>query len=100
MNTLEQIKRTIAVTHSKNMEYKTAIRGSADHFYLVVTRVNYLTAQLWLDRRHKIITGITKGFTELPKKPHWLVMNRHFRREEDKRILELQKTTTPLWPIK
>jgi hypothetical protein len=72
----KQLKKSIQLIHSKNGDYKTVISGSEKHLYLVVTRVNYLTACLWLNEVKKEKTKI-----ELPAKPNWLVMNRSFRRE-------------------
>jgi hypothetical protein len=86
----EQLKKSVQMIHSKNYEYKTAIKGSKPHLYLVVTRVNYITAQLWLNNRHKVVKMPQKGFIELPTKPNWLVMAKSFRRDEDQRIKELQ----------
>ena len=89
-----QLKKTISLVASKNFDYKTIIRGSSDHLYLVVTRVNFMTASLWLERRNKIVDnglgGNHKGFIELSKKPNWLVMTKSFRADENIRIKELE----------
>lgn len=74
----QQLKKTISVIHSKNNEYKTAIQGSEPHLHLVATRVNYLTASLWLNEVKKLKTNKTE---QLPQKPNWLVMVKSFRRE-------------------
>ena len=68
--------------------YKTAIIGSELYLHFVVTRVNYLTATLWLDWRASKIKG-HDGFLALPSKPNWLVMLKKFREEETQRVLAL-----------
>ncbi len=84
------LKRHIELLYSKNFQYKTTLEGSEPHLYLVVTRVNYLTACLWLEQRNKIVSngksGNYKGFVDLPAKPNWLVMTASFRREENERL--------------
>lgn len=86
----EQLKKTISLVASKNFEYKTAIIGSKPYLYLVVTKVNFLTASLWLNKRNELVKnnsgGNHKGFIELPNKPNWLVMTASFRREETERL--------------
>lgn len=73
-------------------QYKTAILWEKP-LYSVVTRVNYLTALLWLEWRNKQVNDGRKGFVVLPNKPNWLVMVRTFRRMQDKkmRVLEYLK---------
>lgn len=67
--------------------YKTAIVGDIPHTYQVVTRVNYLTAQLWLVYRNSKVVNGSKGFVKLPDaKPNWLVMVGGFRRMQDRKI--------------
>ena len=66
--------------------YKTAIPEGDIYFY-IVTRVNYLTASLWMQYRNAKVNDRRKGFVELPvDKPNWLVMTRNFRRMQDKKM--------------
>ena len=51
------LKRHIELLYSKNLQYKTTLSGSEPHLYLVVTRVNYLTASHWLERRNKLVNN-------------------------------------------
>lgn len=67
-------------------KYKTAISSDKPYLYMVVTRVNRMTAQLWLEDRNRKVKG-KSGWCELPK-VNWLVMIANFRRDEDERIKE------------
>lgn len=68
-------------------KFKTAIIGrEIPHTYDVVTKVNYLTASLWLKVRNEKVNDGRKGFVQLPDKPNWLVMVRNFRRKQDRMI--------------
>lgn len=83
----EQLERTIRCMHSKSDQYKTILITSP-HLYLVVTRVNYLTAKLWIEWRNSVV----KEDKQNPESPlrrtiSWLTMNKHYRREETNRIL-------------
>jgi len=69
-------------------KYKTAIQGSEHNLYMIVTRVNHLTASLWLDYRNKLVNK-NKDFMTLKDKPNWLVMCRNFRRRQDEEINKL-----------
>lgn len=66
--------------------YRTAILGEKPYLYIIVTRVNYLTACLWLEHRNKKVNDGQKSFVKLPNKPNWLVMVRNFRRMQDKKM--------------
>lgn len=59
-------------------------------FYQIVTKVNYLTACLWLEWRNKQVNDARKGFVQLPNKPNWLVMVRNFRRMQERKIKVLE----------
>lgn len=66
-------------------KYKTAVYlPETPHLFRIITRVNYLTAQLWLEWRNKQVNDGRKGFVILPDKPNWLVMNRYFRRRQER----------------
>lgn len=65
--------------------YKTAILEEPP-LYSIVTRVNYLTASLWLKYRNDKVNDKRKGFVYLPDKPNWLVMVGNFRRMQDKKM--------------
>lgn len=66
--------------------YKTAILEEPP-LYKIVTRVNYLTACLWMKWRNDQVNDGRKGFVQLPTdKPNWLVMTRNFRRRQEKLI--------------
>lgn len=70
-------------------QYKTAIIGrELPHTYVIVTRQNYVTAQLWLNWRNDKVKG-RKDFITLPDKPNWLVMNKNFRRQQEIEIRNL-----------
>lgn len=71
-------------------KYKTAIPDENPIFYHVVTKVNYLTACLWLQYRNAKVNDGRKGFVQLPDKPNWLVMVRNFRRMQDKKMKVLE----------
>ena len=74
-------------------EYKTAIHSELSPYYFkTVTRVNYLTATLWLQIRNAKTKG-RKGFMELSNKPNWLVMAKMFRRQQDVKMKELIDNT-------
>ncbi len=84
---LELVKNWAKVQYGT--DYKTAILGSESHLHLIVTRVNRITAKLWLDNIYSKLMG-SSGFPDVPKdKPNWLIMNRSFRREKDKEIKSL-----------
>lgn len=84
---IQHIKDWVAVYHYG--QYKTAILEEPP-LYSVVTRVNYLTACLWLQYRNAKVNDGRKGFVELPNKPNWLVMVRNFRRMQDKKMKVLE----------
>lgn len=84
----------VAMRSYHNATCKTAISGSANNLYMVVTRVNRITAELWLNHRNKIIkeycdqTGMQEshcGFCAM-NKVNWLTMVSNWRRDEDIRI--------------
>lgn len=64
--------------------YKSAIKHESGKGYRIVTRVNHLTALLWLRHRNDIVNK-RAGWIELPK-CNWLVMIRNFRRQEDEKL--------------
>lgn len=65
--------------------YKTAVYlPETPHLFRVITRVNYITSCLWLEWRNKQVNDGRKGFVILPNKPNWLVMNRYFKRRQEK----------------
>lgn len=67
--------------------YRTAILGEMPHTFRVVTRVNYSTSCLWLQWRNQQVKNGSKGIVQLPTdKPNWLVMNRYFKRKQERRI--------------
>lgn len=85
-------RRVFGFAHGKlwaetyhRLTYKTAIPEGKN--YIIVTRVNYSTAKLWLLWRNQYYK---KGMAELPK-VDWLVMIRNFRRDEEQRIKESLK---------
>jgi len=64
-------------------EHKTAIQGNKPHLFAIVTKVNYLTAKLWLENIYNKVNG-KNGFVNVPKdNPNWIVMSRKFRREKE-----------------
>lgn len=78
------IRKWAAIYHRP--QFKTAILAENKRDYYIVTRVNYLTAQLWLNNVYSKVNG-KDGFIELPKdKPNWLCMIRKFRREKEQLI--------------
>lgn len=82
---IQHIKDWAAIYHYGH--YKTAIIGDIPHTFQIVTRVNYLTASLWLKWRNAQVNDGRKGFVLLPTdKPNWLVMVRTFRRMQEKKI--------------
>lgn len=93
---IENPKAWVEVYHKD--KYKTASfhQDEEPYFYFIHTRVNYLTASLWLHYRNSKVNDGRKGFVVLPDKPNWLVMVRGFRRMQDKKMkvldyLEIRK---------
>lgn len=84
---LKQLKRHIELVHSKNEHnnYKT-ILVTAPHLYIVVTRVNYSTAKLWIEWRNSIVKENAKYESPIKRKITWLTMNRQWRLEQSKEI--------------
>lgn len=75
-------------------KYKTAVDIPEEpHLFRIITRVNYLTSCLWLEWRNKQVNDGRKYFVHLPDKPNWLVMNRNFKRRQEKlmRVMEYLK---------
>lgn len=83
---IEHIKRWAAVYHRP--QYKTAILAENNRDFYIVTRVNYMTAKLWLENIYNKVNG--KGeFVGIPTdKPNWLCMIRKFRREKELLIVK------------
>lgn len=80
-------KAWVEVYHRNN--FRTAIIGHELYpSYYIVTRVNYLTAGLWLEWRNKKVNDGRKHFIVLPNKAnlHWLIMVGNFRRKQDRMI--------------
>ena len=74
---MNQLEKTIRLVHSKSGLYKTILHTSAN-FYLVVTRVNYMTANLWLNHYNSIQLDKTKRISKV----NWLVMLKSYRRDK------------------
>ena len=83
---IENSKAWVEVYHRD--KYKTAAfhPDEEPYFYFIHTRVNYLTATLWLKVRNGKVNDGRKGFVQLPDKPNWLVMVRNFRRKQDRMV--------------
>lgn len=75
-----QLEKTIRLVASKSGLYKTILHSS-DFTYNVVTRVNYLTALLWIEHTNTIIKSKSELNLDLFKKPNWLVMLKTYRRD-------------------
>lgn len=76
----KQITKTIELVHSKSGQYKTTL--FTNHlFYQVVTRVNYLTALLWIEHVNSIIKVNPQLQLDLFTKPNWLVMIKSYRND-------------------
>ncbi len=80
-DSITHIRKWAAVYHRP--QYKTAILAENNRDFYIVTRVNYMTAKLWLENIYNKVNG-KEGFVEMPKdKPNWLCMIRKFRREKE-----------------
>lgn len=53
---------------------------TGDHFYIVVTRVNYLTTTLWINHVNSIIKELGTDRIEL-QRFGWLVEQKSYRRD-------------------
>lgn len=87
---LQHIKDWAKVYHYP--QYKTAIKSINTSYngYHIVTRVNCLTAKLWLENIYNKVNG-QKDFVSIPKdKPNWLCMIRQFRREKEIQIKNIE----------
>lgn len=67
-------------------EYKTAITGEIPYTHKIVTRVNFLTAYLWLEHFKSKWGKNNIGEFELTKKPNWIIMYKRYRRECDLKL--------------
>ena len=89
---MEQLTKHIRLVHSKSGLYKTTLKSS-ELYYNVVTRVNYLTALLWMDYINSILKSNPKIEYEPFKKVNWLIMIKSYRRDFKNRILKQISTT-------
>lgn len=75
-----QLEKTIRLVASKSGKYKTILYTSSVT-YIVVTRVNYLSAMLWIEYVNNIIKSNPKLQIDTFKKPNWLIMMKSYRRD-------------------
>lgn len=85
---MEQLTKHIQLIHSKSGHYKTTLYSANPLYYNVVTRVNYLTALLWMDYINSILKSNPKLDYEPFKKVNWLIMIKSYRRDFKTRILK------------
>jgi hypothetical protein len=102
---IKHIKEWARIFYANDKKYKTAICAEEHNMYYVVTRVNYLTSCFWMKWRNEKVNDRRKGFVELPTdKPNWLIMNRNFKRKQERMIrvmeylIERKKRTTAVTP--
>jgi len=85
---MNQLTRHIQLIHSKSGQYKTVLNTN-ETLYNVVTRVNYLTAILWIEYINKIIK-VKNHPNILPiPKINWMYMIKSYRRSLEKRLSEI-----------
>lgn len=81
------MKNCIETLHGNDMK---SILVTGKCLYMVVTRVNYSTAKLWLEVRNRRIKELGLTHMDIYQKPNWLCKQGWFRRNQDKILNEKQ----------
>ena len=83
----DDLTKHIELVNSKGGHYKTVLYTS-NIYYLIVTKVNFLTVKLWVDYINELIkNNPTTPKTEPINKINWLIMVKSYRRDFENNLI-------------